>query len=221
MVRGRDAAVVVGLVALAAAAVLLLANLLRLSDDLAGHMPRPAAERAAGKSWVLPSRLTRLPAGSVVRSESARERRVIRAAATDLSGPGRPAPAQGLGRLTADLAVATAGADRPPSIASGFARRGAPAFARGPSHVRPRRLPMPRSRRPSPPQRPAVRPAVQPVRPAAPAAIATLPPVTRTPVPPPPPAVEDQDDAAVDEPGEDRSDKHAKKDKKAKRPKGP
>ncbi len=70
MVRGRDAAIVLGLAVGATVAVLLLTNLLRLSEDFDAAMAVPLAQRSPASSWLMPPELTQRPAGTAAAAGS-------------------------------------------------------------------------------------------------------------------------------------------------------
>ncbi len=186
MVRGRDAAIVLGLAVGATVAVLLLTNLLRLSDDLGATMTHPLARQTAGSSWLMPPGLTRLPAGGPSRASASR-RRVTAAVASRVAAPGRFLLARSALLPQANSLVASGPGLRrlavrpqaPPPAQRNLRRAAPPAPRRSPPRPTPATTPAP----------PVLVTASQPSSAPGPAAAAPAPQEW---LPPPAPLAEDQ-----------------------------
>jgi hypothetical protein len=204
MVRGRDAAIVLGLAVGATVAVLLLTNLLRLGDDLGATMAHPLARQTAGSSWLMPPGLTRLPAADPSRASASRRR--VAAVASRVASPGRfplarpaflpqvsPPPADGPGLRR--LAVRP---QAPPTSQRNLRRAAPPAPRRSPPRPAPTTTPAPPA---------LVTASERPSAPGPPAGAAAAPQE----LPPPAPPVADQsfgddDDDAGDDRGKGKRD---------------
>ena len=185
MVRGREAAIVLGLAVGATVAVLLLTNLLRLSDDLGATMTHPLARQTAGSSWLMPPGLTRLPAGGPSRASASRRR--VAAVPSRGASPGRFSVARSaLLPQASSLAASGPGLRRPavrpqapPPSQRNLRRTAPPAPRRSPPRPAPATTPAP----------PALVTASEPLSAPGPAAAAPAPQELPPPAPPP---VEDE-----------------------------